>query len=98
MPHLKQGKLYRFKCCGSLFKEAEGEKVIGRVNKEDVLMFIEQSTEVPYVYKVLSGDQAGWLCAYLDCFEELTDAEEVGKGEAIPNQADSGSHENTLQK
>ena len=95
---LKRGKMYRFNCNGNLFKEEEGGKVIGRVKKEDVLMFIEQSREVPYVYKVISGDQAGWLCAYLDCFEELTDAEEVGKREAVPNQADSGSLENALQK
>lgn len=99
MSHLKRGKLYRFKSWGQLFKEVERQNAIGRVDKEAVLMFIEQSTRVAYTYMVISGDQAGWLHAYPEHFEELTDAkaEEDGEGEAVPDQAGSGSHEASLQ-
>lgn len=59
MSHLKKGKLYRFEALAVLHKDSSRSSPIGRIPKDSVVMFLEQSSRVAYTL-LLEIKRVGW--------------------------------------
>lgn len=76
--HLKVGRLYRHACYRQpMHKEALCQNIIGWAKEGAVVMLIEQHPKIANLYKVISGEIAGWLHAFPEHLKELTKEEEL---------------------